>query len=394
MPEQRPSPAVGENIAIFRKTRVPAVTQDSLARRARISVSLLSKIETGDRVASPPVVAAIAQALGTTTARLYFGSRPDTPVDLDPLRAAVRRYDIADTAREPVKREHLTAALAQAGSLRAATRYDELSVILPELLADATTHALATGDPVAWTLLADTYGCAYSLAHRLGQPDLAEAITARQEWATTRTWTPVAYAAAQWNRAGTFQSAGDYTHGLGIVENAVSALAAANLTDVPATVVQGSLHLRAVTLASRAKDQAATTDHLRHARALARKLPGGDVLIHNLTFGRGNTAMHELASLVELDKPDKAVDMAAAFVPGPGLRPTRMGHFHINAARAHLATGDRDAALSSLRAADDVAPQMARAHPMAREVGRVLVSMHRRSNPELMVMAARLGIDT
>lgn len=388
---QRPSPAVGENIAELRK--LYPLTQEALARKAGISVSHLSKIEIGDRVASPPVVAAIARALDATMARLYYGQTPNISIDLDPIRTAVRCYDIPDTTRPPVTPVELAAALTKASEYRAGTQYDALAVVLPGLLADATGHAIAADDPEAWAILADVYGCAYTLAHRLGHPDLADAVTARQEWATTRTYTPVAHAVSQWNRAGTFQSAGDYTHGLDVVENAVSALSATNLSGPAAVVARGSLHLRAVTLASRAKDRTATDEHLRHATSLAERLPNGDDrLIHNLTFGAGNTALHRLAAYVELDEPERAVDMAATFVPGPGLKRTRLAHFHIDTARAHLATNDRDAAFASIREADRIAPQMAGIHPMAREVVRVLVSKHRRSNPGLLVIAEHLGI--
>ena len=62
----------------------------------------------------------------------------------------------------------------------------------------AAGRGLLVDEPSA---VAVDYGCAYTLAHRLGQTDLAETITARQEWAATRTWTPIAKAAADWNRA-------------------------------------------------------------------------------------------------------------------------------------------------------------------------------------------------
>lgn len=66
-----------------------------------------------------------------------------------------------------------------------------------------------------------------------------------------------------------------------------------------------------------------------------------------------------------------------------GLPPTRVAPTRINAARAQLDLGDRDGALENLSRAFDVAPQMARIHPMGREVLRVLVSLHHRANPEL-----------
>ncbi|MFJ6212398.1 helix-turn-helix domain-containing protein [Streptomyces sp. NPDC092296] len=389
MPQQ-PRPAVGENIAMLRKSS--GLTQAQLAHKAKISSSLLSKIEVGDRAATPPVVAVIAQAMNTTTARLYGTGTTSGSLDLDPVRAAVRCYDLPGDPGG-ITADTLAGALAEAAALRAATEYDDLAGVLPPLITDATAYAHAVDTPAAWTLLSDAFGCAYTLAHRLGHADLAESITARQEWAATRTWTPIAKAAADWNRAGTFQSAGDYDRGLAVVEDAVTALAAAGVPGLEATAVRGALHLRAVTLASRAEDKGTAQDHLRRAATLTGQLPPGDVLTHNLTFGTGNTLLHRLAALVELGQPDKAVDLAEGFTPGPDLKPTRVAHFHIDTARAHLATDDRDAALRSLKDADDVAPQLARVHPMAREVGRVLVSKWKRSNPDLVDIATSLGLD-
>ena len=77
---------------------------------------------------------------------------------------------------------------------------------------------------------------------------------------------------------------------------------------------------------------------------------------------------------------------------GTGLPPTRLGPVHINTAHAQLDLGDRDGAQTSLVQAWNVAPQMARIHPMSREVLRVLISLHRRSNPQLVALAQRAGL--
>ncbi|MGH3923069.1 MAG: hypothetical protein ACRDS9_01930 [Pseudonocardiaceae bacterium] len=60
--------------------------------------------------------------------------------------------------------------------------------------------------------------------------------------------------------------------------------------------------------------------------------------------------------------------------------------------RAQLDLGDRDGAQTSLVQAWDIAPQMAKVHPMSREVLRVLISLHRRSNPQLVKLAKQAGL--
>ncbi|WP_344259753.1 helix-turn-helix transcriptional regulator [Streptomyces sodiiphilus] len=385
--------AVGENIALLRKTR--DLSQRALATRARISLSLLSKIEIGDRACRPAVAAAIANALGVHVSEVYgqpYAEAPDSEL-ITALRSAVRRHRHPSVS--DVRERQLPADIAHASRLRSETRYSDLLRILPDLLSRAVAHAHDSGEPEAWQMLVDAYACAWTIAHRLGYPDLADLIAARQEWAASRHSTPVALLGAAWSESGCFQSAGDYLEGLAVTDRALAGVAARDLDDVDALVAVGSLHLRAVALAGRARDAGTVDHHLSHARRLAERMPGkGDHYRHNLTFGPGNVLLHELAVHVELDRPRKAVAMAAGLADArlPGLQPTRLGHLHIDTARAHLADGNRDASLESLLRAREVAPQMARIHPMSREVLRVLVSLHRRSRPELAGLAKWAGL--
>ncbi|PNE43518.1 helix-turn-helix domain-containing protein [Streptomyces noursei] len=389
--------AVGENIATLRKAR--GWTQQKLARLAGVSLSLLQKIEVGDRVCTPPTAAAIASALGVTLSVLYGTPFVEAvPADqVQALRAAIRHYD-QPTVNDPDPVQ-LAADIEAACRLRADTKYRDLLAVLPDLIERTTVHAHRQGsdDPGAWMKLIEVYGCAYTLVGRLGYPDLAELVAARQRWAATRTWSPVGLAVAEWGEAGAFQSAGDYTGGLAVIERAISRLAVSPQRDgIGAVIAAGSLHLRGLVMASRIRDAAATADHTRFAKRLAEHLPGGeDRLLHNLTFGEANTALHELAAWVDLEDPQKAIDMSEDINRRheiPGLTPTRLGHFHIDVARAHLASGDRDGALAAVHQARKIAPEMARLHPMSREVLRVLVSLHRRSNPQLTSLAKWAGI--
>ncbi len=388
-----PPTAVGENIAVLRKSK--DLSQLALANRAKISKSLLSKIEIGDRACRPAVASCIAGALGVPLSTLYgqpYAESPD-PQLITALRWSVRRHRHPQVSGY-VRRQDLPADVEAASQLRASTNYRELLPALPELIARAVANAHDSGDPIAWQILVDVYACAFTIAHRLGYPDLADLIAARQEWAATQTWTPVAQAAAAWSEAGCFQSAGDYLEGLAVTDRALTTLTATGAEEIAAVVAAGSLHLRGATLASRARDGATTQHHLAHARRLAERIPGGDQYRHNLTFGPGNVVLHEMATHIELDRPKKAASMADDLVGTslPGLAPTRIGHLHIDAARAHLAAGDRDAALQALLRAREEAPQMARIHPMAREVLRVLVSLHRRSKPELTILVKWAGL--
>ncbi|WP_125264882.1 helix-turn-helix domain-containing protein [Streptomyces alboflavus] len=387
--------AAGENIHVLRK--VQGKDQSWLSREMGISASYLRKLEHGERPVTPQIAAAAARALRVRTARIW-GQPFTAPVEhsqlLDDLREALRRHTLPKEDTPPLG--ELAAGLREAADLRSATRYVELLRILPRLLGQATSTAMdAGGDAVAWGQVADLYGCAYAVAHRMGEPDLADMIVSRQAWASRQSWNPVAEAATAWNEAGTFQSAGQYDDGLSIVERAISAFEQAGGSGPEYIVTLGSLHLRGIVLASRHRDQNATDNHLRHAKRLVDELgAGGDVLRHNLTFGQGNTALYELAAHIELDAPDRAATMADPLLrtPPAGLAPSRVGRLAIDAARASLAINKVQDAERHLKQAFDVAPQMAELHPMSREVLRVLVVMHQRSKPDLVAMAKRAGL--
>lgn len=388
------TPSAGENLAVLRKAR--GISQSALARRMGISLSYLSKIETGLRPAAPPLVASAAAALNVPTARIYgdpFAEPSAQHQLLNGLRTVVRRHTLPREDVPPP--DQLAASLKRAAQLRADTNYLELLQLLPRLLGQATATAMESdGDATAWGHVADAYSCAYAVAHRFRQPDLADMIVSRQTWAAQQTWNPSAEAAAAWNEAGTYQSAGEYADGMAIIERAIVRYESAPGDSLGHVVHLGSLHLRGVVLASRHKDANATADHVRKAKALAERLPNGDVLQHNLTFGPGNTALYELAAQIELNAPNKAVEVAGPLLINPpsGLKPSRVGRLAIDTARARLATKDLIGAEDALKHAFSVAPQMAEIHPMAREVLRVLWTLHQRSRPDLLAMAKRSGL--
>ncbi|MER8158623.1 DNA-binding protein [Streptomyces sp. NPDC094472] len=305
----------------------------------------------------------------------------------------MRRHTLPHEDVPPL--DELAASLKRAAQLRADTKYLELLQILPTLLGQVTATAMESdGDAVAWGQVADVYSCAYACAHRFRQPDLADMIVSRQQWAAQQTWNPEAVAAAAWNEAGTYQSAGEYSDGLAVIERAIVQYERTPGDDLKRVVHLGSLHLRGIVLASRQEDANATADHVRRAKALAERITGPDHLQHNLTFGPGNTALYELAAQIELNHPDKAAEVAAPLLktPPPGLKPSRVGRLAIDAARARLATKDLVGAEDALKYAFPVAPQMAEIHPMAREVLRVLWTLNQRSRPDLLVMAKRSGL--
>jgi hypothetical protein len=202
---------------------------------------------------------------------------------------------------------------------------------------------------------------------------------------------PLDVAVARRDEAGTFLNNGDFDGGLTIVDRAV--VAAESIADeYDRARSLNILHLRGLTLAGRLKEKGEAARHRAAAIRTAEEFDE-DVNVAGITVGPANTLTHVVATDVDMENYRAAIEASPGAVdPGAGLPPTRVAPTHMNVARARLAIGDRDGALTSLQDAWDAAPQMARVHPASQEVLRVLVTLHRYSRPELTRLARRAGV--
>ena len=380
-------PGPGANVAVLRKTR--GLSQVALARRAGVSVSLLSKIEVGDRALTQSIAAVLAQAMGLNLDELLGTAAPQRADEssLTALNYAIRRFDIPDGP--PPHPEDLPRRLTELNEHRYRTELSAVLHKLPAVLTDATGYAHATQSPDAWTLVADVYSVIYWLAARHRWMHLAELAVMKQRLAAERAH-PIAAVLAARDEAGTFLNSGDFPGGLAVVDRAVVE-AESTLEGRDRAFGLGILHLRGLTLAGRLRDKGAAEDHRRAARRTAEAY-GEDTDEHGIHFGPDQTATHVIATLSDLNRHRQALETAADLIRGgTSLPPIRMAPLHMNLGRSHLALGDRDSALSSLESAWEIAPEMARVHPTSQELIRVLTSLHRRSNPRLTRLAKRAG---
>jgi transcriptional regulator with XRE-family HTH domain len=69
---------LGQRIRELRTQRPERWTQEDLAERARISVSFLSMIERGERVAHVETLASLSESLGVSLAELFAGADGNT----------------------------------------------------------------------------------------------------------------------------------------------------------------------------------------------------------------------------------------------------------------------------------------------------------------------------
>ncbi len=393
------SRSIGESITTLRKAA--GLTQQQLAHRANISLSMLSKIEIGDRSASPAIVEAVTRALGVPPEHLedhpIFPKQevePDIP--LVQLRAALRSLDLARSGQnlDPGGQLRPAPALTQdmnyLMALRRSGRYQKVAAGLPPLLEElACQQAERTPPGNLPRLLIDGLYLAHSAAHRTGHLDLAGHFNqvlgqSAEDWGDPR-----ARGLAQWTAVTSFQSGADYARGLGLIEAALAKFPAN--TDADALTIRGSLHLRAMVLASRLGDGHETTRHLHSAQKLAQGIRT-DLHRWQLTFGPVNIAIHEVCAATDLADPDQAIAVSERLSIPAGLSATRAGHFYLNLARAYVAKGRRLDALSALEDARRVAPEHTRLHPTATETTRALISLQRRANSQLSRFSAWLGL--
>lgn len=387
-------PSPGENVIALRKER--GLTQAQLARKADISLSLLSKIEVGDRALTPAVAAALGRPMGLTLAEVLGKATvaKGKGHSLAALRAALRDYDLPDA--EPAAERRFGARMETAREYRKRFNVSRLLDVLPRLLREGTALAHAAHSAAAWTALAEVYSTVYWVAARHRWMDLAELAVARQTWAVQQHTTPLGAAVAARDRAGTYLNFGDVERGLGVVDRGI-ADAQRSLHGTERDMAVCILNLRGMTLAGRLPDKREARKeadrHIRSARAASDGLGGEDHQVLGLTVGAQNTFAHHFATYVDLGRPDEALGLTDD-LPGAlaGLPVTRVAPTYVNAARAQLDLGDRDGALAHLALAWDMAPQMARIHPMGREVFRVVSSLHRRGKPELLRLSKLSGI--
>jgi transcriptional regulator with XRE-family HTH domain len=130
---------VGDRIREARKRS--GLTQRELAQATGLSLSLISKLEQGERQDTrTETLRKIASVLSVPTTALIGAAPGPPPPDPGPEWEPVRRALISPARRditEPVTDRGLAAALAAAVRLYHDNRYDDLAVVLPGLLTDA-----------------------------------------------------------------------------------------------------------------------------------------------------------------------------------------------------------------------------------------------------------------
>lgn len=397
---------IGRRIAALRRER--GLTQEKLAAMARVSPSLLQKVETGGRDASQVLVAAVATAFDVDntvlTGQPYDrqGSKtPDRVHDHMPkLRRALAHWDLppelGTLPRRPSELVHDAAKLA---TLYQLDRHVEVAKRLPGLLLDGFALLHDSDDEQERELLHDAllgmFYIAHATTYQAAHEDLSLVVEERIRSISERSPDPTAAAFAAWIRTTSLMRVGAYSSGTTLLDRAISALDPGGREDEPALRMMGSLHLRSAILTARDNKPDESKSHIAEARQLAVHLnTDTDNDWRNLCFGPSNVGIHGVAARVESGDGAGALTLAEDLrLPAQTVKrlPIRAAHHKMDIARAYLWEGKYDKSLASLAAAKTLAPEQTRRHPTTREVATILVSVHNRANEPLARFHAWLG---
>lgn len=394
--------SVGKRIAAIRKQR--GLTQHGLAQRAHVSYSCLTKVESGHKAASPTVTAACARALRVAvtdlTGQPYFDSlRRDQLDDLvQPLRQAVVNPLLPpDHPSRPLG--DIWRDITRLDESRLRGEYMEIGTAAPALIDELLRAADSAGSDRererAFYGLALTYRLSRSFLHKLGFLDLGLLSLDRMEQAAARAGDPHFSAVACHYRSDYFLYHDAYDQALRGVEASERELEdLVRRGDIRALSVQGTLHLKAAVVHSRARlpgSADATRDRISAARDVARRLDGQPDQ-YGLIFDAHNVSLHAVSTRIDLGDPGRAAEDGERLRLPEGWALNRAGHHYMDMGRAYERIGRRDRALAALTAARSACPAQTRYHPTTRET--VLALLRGRGTPsrELTSFARWVGV--
>lgn len=393
MPAHHALPAdatIGDRLRRLRAER--ALTQESLAERAGLSVDMVKKLEQGRRTtARLTTLAALANALDVPLSSLT-DRRPRLDGSGDRLVLGLRDVLLtpsllpgmdADDAGEPTSDELLWQQIRTGWGHYWGGRFADLARMVPGLIGEAR-HAAVPGP------LSQAYQlCACLLVH-LGREDLAtlgaeRGIAAARagddelQWATlhgTYSWTLMMqgrYAAAEQLAIGT----------AGMIEPRFSTALPEHL------VVWGGLILWGMAAAVEDGRGETAVDHIRLARVAAARMDA-DRHDYETNFGPSQVAMQTTYTYALLHQPDKALT-AARDVHRRDLPTISYGRHLLDVALAHADARRYGDAETTLQRARDLAPTWFRHQPPARELVAELAEHQSRLSPVLRGLVGSLG---
>lgn len=376
-------------------------TLRELARRAHVSASMLSRIETGNRVPSEQVTAAVARALSVSVSVLhgqpYIEQLRKDQLDrlISPLSTALDNWGISPDEDEPPPRplEEIRTEVAKVQRLRTDSKYGELAELLPALLAETSYATLLHSAPgrdreLAHWLQSEAALGAFAVAYKFGYMDLARLSLSRMAMAAINSGDPRQVANERVKRAQLCADGPAMEQGLRLVRQGLRDL---DDDGTPQTrAVRGGLILKGVQMYGLLGNKGESNEWLAEARGLAREL--GETNYYLFVFGPTNTEQHAMSAAGDRDEHGLAVRISEDVHLPDGYPAARAGAYWIDRARSLALTAAHDEALGALEKARKVSPQQARYHPTTRATVGVLLRASARASARLRVFANWSGV--
>ncbi|MGA5762793.1 helix-turn-helix domain-containing protein [Nonomuraea bangladeshensis] len=389
---------LGERLQSYRKLR--GLSQRELAARSGVALSLIRKVEQGERKSVRiETVRAWATALDVTTTAL-LGPVPETEQQsgdgdrLAPLRQALQGAAPADVEDVPTP-DGLRSAIASAVRLYHDDAYAELTTILPVLVKEAQT-LVEHGGPEALAIRARVLQLVGSLATQTRVFDVAElalegavadAIETGDRMEAASAVITLCWLLLRQRRLDEARSrAVDWADE---IEPRMSRATSTELSAWGWLLLRGS----AAAIRDNRPDEADDMMRLALSGAVRMGREHGSYHEYFTTFGPATVQMKRVENAIIEHQPERALRLARE-VP-PGLRPTsdnRNRHF-LDVANAHIMLREYDKALDILSQLAGEAPTWLPNQRYAQDMLRTIVGRRRTLTPEMRKLADAVGLE-
>ncbi|WP_280256666.1 helix-turn-helix domain-containing protein [Nocardia abscessus] len=386
---------LGEQLKSLRKRR--ALTQRELADNSGVSLSLIRKLEQGDRAAARlETLRKLAVALRTRTSTLQAGHTDVEHADAEtvelwePVRRALAGQDERGTIDEQPTTAGIRAAYEALIPMIDDHRYTEISAVLPALLRDAESLTDHDGRAIRARLLSMTgWMLTQNRQFDIAAMTLDQAVDAAPE----RGIAVGAVNVAVWShlRQGKLDAARELAvKWADDIEPRFSRATASQLA------LWGRLWLYVANVGVRDNSPGATEDALSLARAAADRI-GREVLYDpnpNRLFGPVTVAQIAGECAVIAEQPSKTLAIAAS-LPTAVLSPTAAGRLRhrLDVANAHTQLRQYGEAMHTLRQIRSIAPEWLAQQRYARDVLGRIVHERRTLTDEMREMATLVGLE-
>jgi transcriptional regulator with XRE-family HTH domain len=394
--------AMNDSVAVrvAEARKLAGLTQAQLAMRAHLSLSLVRKVERGTVPASPTFIASTARALGLlvtdlTEQRSFHSIRGRYGVEqrfIPDLERAIIEGENAILDGPLLDLSELANILAGVVDAGRVSKYTDVLQVLPNLFRHLYAQSLVVAPgklEYVNRLLTQAYYSAMFATYKFGHLSLSAWAAERMSLAAEVSGDPLWVAMGQYSRSQALMFGGSYRASGAVLDKTTSELQRSE--DPRYMGVLGAVHLSGAIIAARLGDSGGSDARLQEARHLARHILTTDDQF-DTAFSAANVEIHAVAAAVELSDPAKALKRGSMLDLGGKLYPSRMGHYHIDLARAYLMQGNYDRVVHELSLARQLSPQQTRYHPQVHETIRAVARARRRSDP-VTRLAVWAGVD-